>query len=75
MPFINPRGITFGHYECRNLDESLAVLSDLFACEIIDRQEKNAQVKHPNTSIYFVKGESAGLLGVGLGSMVKQTVF
>ena len=57
MPFINPRGITFGHYECRNLDESLAVLSDLFACEIIDRQEKNAQVKHPNTSTSLIVHE------------------
>lgn len=57
MSFIKPEGITYGHYECRNLDESLPVLSDLFACEIVARQEKNAQVKHPNTSISLIVHE------------------
>ena len=32
-------------------------------------------LKHPKTSMYFVKGANAGLLEFGLGSIVKQTVF
>ncbi|MGH7927937.1 MAG: hypothetical protein ACREQV_09100, partial [Candidatus Binatia bacterium] len=46
---LRPVGITEGHYECRSLDETLPIFTDLLAAEIVERTEKQAVVKHPNT--------------------------
>jgi len=47
---LRPIGITEGHYECRLLDETLPIFTDLLAAEIVERTEKQAVVKHPNTA-------------------------
>jgi Glyoxalase/Bleomycin resistance protein/Dioxygenase superfamily len=47
---IKPIGLTEGHYECRSLDETLPIFTDLLAAEVIERTEKQAVVKHPNTA-------------------------
>jgi Glyoxalase/Bleomycin resistance protein/Dioxygenase superfamily len=47
---IKPIGLTEGHYECRSLDETLPIFTDLLAARVVERTEKQAVVKHPNTA-------------------------
>ena len=54
---LKPIGLTEGHYECRLLDETLPVFTDLLALEVIERKEKEAVVKHPNTEWRLVVHE------------------
>ena len=37
---LKPIGLTEGHYECRSLDETLPIFTDLLAAEVIERSEK-----------------------------------
>ncbi|MBM4262492.1 MAG: VOC family protein [Deltaproteobacteria bacterium] len=46
---LKPIGITEGHYECRALDETLPIFTDLMNAEVLERTDKLAVVKHPNT--------------------------
>ncbi len=47
---LKPIGLTEGHYECRLLDETLPIFTDLLAAEIVERKDKHAVIKHPNTT-------------------------
>jgi len=47
---LKPIGLTEGHYECRSLDETLPIFTELLAVEVIERSEKQTIVKHPNTA-------------------------
>ncbi len=49
MSLLQPEGIIHGHYECRSLDQTLPVFTGLFAADILDRTDRSALVKHPNT--------------------------
>ena len=57
-PAVESLGIVKGHYECHFLDESLPVLSDLLALEVIERRDTEATLKHPNTDWLLVVHES-----------------
>ena len=57
-PAVESAGIVKGHYECHFLDESLPVLSALLALEVIERRDKEATLKHPNTDWLLVVHES-----------------
>ena len=46
---LKTTGLIAGHYECRSLDETLPVFTDLLAMEVVERKSKEATVKHPNT--------------------------
>ena len=46
---LKPLGLTHGHYECRVLDETLPVFTDLLAMQVVERSEDQAVVEHPNT--------------------------
>jgi len=46
---LNPIGLMSGHYECRSFDESLPILKEFLALEIIDEKNGAKIVKHPNT--------------------------
>ncbi|MGZ9188342.1 MAG: hypothetical protein ACXW6R_27090, partial [Candidatus Binatia bacterium] len=46
---LKPIGMTEGHYECRSLDETLPIFTELLAAEVIERTDKRAVIKHPNT--------------------------
>ncbi len=54
---LKPIGLTEGHYECRSLDETLPIFTDLLALEIVERKGKQAIVKHPNTEWRLVVHE------------------
>ena len=46
---LKPLGLTHGHYECRALDETLPVFTDLLAMRVVERAKDEAVVEHPNT--------------------------
>ncbi|HMA81276.1 MAG TPA: VOC family protein, partial [Candidatus Binatia bacterium] len=48
-PVIQPTGLVHGHSECRYLDETIPVLLKVLALELLDRHERQAILKHPNT--------------------------
>jgi len=55
---LKPIGLIEGHYECRFLDETLPVFTDLLAMEIVERKAKQATLKHPNTDWRLIVHES-----------------
>ncbi len=57
MALLRPEALTYGHYECRFLDETLPVFTDLLACEVTERVEGAAVVKHPNSGWALVVHE------------------
>jgi catechol 2,3-dioxygenase-like lactoylglutathione lyase family enzyme len=57
-PAIESLGIIKGHYECNFLDETVPVLSQLLALEVVDRGDKEVTMKHPNTDWLLVVHES-----------------
>ena len=46
---LKTTGLIAGHYQCRSLDETLPVFTDLLAMEVIERKPGQATVKHPHT--------------------------
>lgn len=54
---LKPIGLINGHYECRFLDETLPIFTDLLALEILERKDKQAVLKHPNTEWRLVVHE------------------
>ena len=46
---IQPTGLIHGHSECCYLDETLPVLTQVLALDLIDRSDGQAILKHPNT--------------------------
>jgi catechol 2,3-dioxygenase-like lactoylglutathione lyase family enzyme len=55
---LNPVGLTRGHYECRVLDETLPVLTDLLAMTVVERNDREAVLRHPNTGWRLVVHEA-----------------
>jgi catechol 2,3-dioxygenase-like lactoylglutathione lyase family enzyme len=46
---INPIALVNGHYECRSLKQTLPILMDLLALEVVKEKSGEVTVKHPNT--------------------------
>jgi catechol 2,3-dioxygenase-like lactoylglutathione lyase family enzyme len=46
---IKPTGLVHGHSECRDLDETISVLTRVLALDLVDRRDHEAVLKHPNT--------------------------
>ena len=55
---ITTTGLAATHMECRDLRESLAVMTDLLAFEKISEQAGEATLKHPNTHWLLVLHEA-----------------
>jgi len=50
-------GLVDGHYECRSLEDTLPVFTELLALDVVERKDKEAIVKHPNTGWRLVVHE------------------
>jgi len=46
---LKPVGLTHGHYECRSLEATIPVFTDLLAMRVIERKNGEAALEHPNT--------------------------
>ena len=55
---LRPVGLTHGHYECRSLDETLPIFTDLLAMTVVERVNGQAIVQHPNTAWRLVVHEA-----------------
>jgi catechol 2,3-dioxygenase-like lactoylglutathione lyase family enzyme len=49
MSILKTTGLIAGHYECRSLNETLPVLTDLLVMEVVEKKPGEATLKHPNT--------------------------
>ena len=49
-----PTGLVSGHYECRSLAESLPILKEFLALDVIEEKNGETIVKHPNTGWQIV---------------------
>ncbi len=55
---IKPIGLLEGHYECRSLEDTIPVFTDLLALELVERYDGQATMKHPNTDWLLVIHET-----------------
>ena len=46
---LKPTGLIRGHYECRSFDQTIPILSDLLALEVVGENNNEKTLKHPNT--------------------------
>lgn len=46
---LKPMALVNGHYECRSLKQTVPILTDLLALEVVDEKNGEVTVKHPNT--------------------------
>ncbi|HEX2226628.1 MAG TPA: VOC family protein [Candidatus Binatia bacterium] len=54
---IKPVGLTHGHYECRFLKDTIPILQDLLAFEVVRETDGIVIMKHPNTGWLLVVHE------------------
>jgi catechol 2,3-dioxygenase-like lactoylglutathione lyase family enzyme len=57
---IKPVGLVHGHYECRSFAQSVPILEELLALEVVSRRNGQVLMKHPNTDWLLILHESAG---------------
>jgi catechol 2,3-dioxygenase-like lactoylglutathione lyase family enzyme len=54
---IKPVGLTHGHYECRSLKDTIPIMQNLLAFEVVKERDGIVIVKHPNTDWLLVVHE------------------
>jgi len=55
---IKPVGLINGHYECRSFHETVPILTDILALEVVEKKEGELTLKHPNTAWRVIAHES-----------------
>jgi catechol 2,3-dioxygenase-like lactoylglutathione lyase family enzyme len=55
---LKPTGLVSGHYECRSFAESLPILKEFLALEVVEEKNGEKIVKHPNTGWRIVAHEN-----------------
>lgn len=51
---LKPTGLVRGHYECRSFEESLPILKEFLALEVVDERDGQKIIQHPNTDWQLV---------------------
>jgi catechol 2,3-dioxygenase-like lactoylglutathione lyase family enzyme len=54
---LKPTGLTEGHYECRSYAETIPILTDTLALEVVRSTDNEKALKHPNTEWELVLHE------------------
>jgi catechol 2,3-dioxygenase-like lactoylglutathione lyase family enzyme len=54
---IKPIGLTHGHYECRSFTDTLPILKNILAFEVVREGNGDVTMKHPNTDWLLVVHE------------------
>ena len=57
---LKPTALVAGHYESRSLKQSLPILQDLLALEVVAGNDGETVLKHPNTGWKLIAHESSG---------------
>jgi hypothetical protein len=55
---LTPTGLIRGHYECRSFDQTLPILNDILALEVVAEKNGETTLKHPNTDWRLVVHEN-----------------
>ena len=55
---LKPIGLTRGHYECRSFDQTLPILNEFLALEVVGEKNGEKIIKHPNTDWRLVIHEN-----------------
>jgi catechol 2,3-dioxygenase-like lactoylglutathione lyase family enzyme len=55
---LKPTGLIHGHYECRSFEQTIPILSDILALEVIGDTNGAKILKHPNTGWRLVVHEN-----------------
>jgi hypothetical protein len=55
---LKPTGLIRGHYECRSFDQTLPILNDILALEVVAEKNGEKTLKHPNTDWRLVVHEN-----------------
>jgi catechol 2,3-dioxygenase-like lactoylglutathione lyase family enzyme len=55
---LQPKGLVAGHYECRSLQQSLPILQNLLALDVVSEGPNEVVLKHPNTAWKLVAHEA-----------------
>jgi len=60
---LKPIALVNGHYECRSLKQTVPILTDLLALDVIAEKSGEVTLKHPNTDwlLIFHEGGAAAL--------------
>lgn len=56
---VDSLGIVKGHYECHSLDQTVPVLQDLLALDVVSQDNDQVTMKHPNTDWLLVLHENS----------------
>ena len=59
---IKPVALVHGHYECRSLKQSVPILEELLALELVSHGDGKTIMKHPNTDWLLLLHETPGAL-------------
>ena len=54
---IQPIGLVHGHSECRYLDETIPVLTQVLALDLIEQKDGQAVLKHPTLTLLRLWGQ------------------
>ena len=54
---LKPTGLIRGHYECRSFAETIPILADILALEVVGEKHGEKVLKHPNTDWRLVLHE------------------
>jgi catechol 2,3-dioxygenase-like lactoylglutathione lyase family enzyme len=57
---IKPVALVHGHYECRSFEQSVPILEELLALEVVSHHDGHMTMKHANTDWPLVLHENAG---------------
>jgi catechol 2,3-dioxygenase-like lactoylglutathione lyase family enzyme len=55
---LKPTGLIRGHYECRSFDQTIPILNELVALEVVGEKNNEKILKHPNTGWRLVVHEN-----------------
>ena len=55
---IKPSGLISCHYECRSFEQTIPILSELLALEVIGEKGTEVRMRHPNTDWILIVHES-----------------
>src|SRR5262245_5741122 len=55
---LNPTGLIRGHYECRSFNQTIPILNDILALEVVGENSSEKILKHPNTDWRLVIHEN-----------------
>jgi predicted lactoylglutathione lyase len=55
---LQAKGLVAGHYECRSLNQSLPILQNLLALEVVSEGPNEVVLKHPNTAWKLIAHEA-----------------